>query len=47
MFLVFALGEGMRQIGETRRTSGHWYGLVMQQDPQGGRHYYVMDSMGR
>jgi len=43
LFGVFALGT-MRQIGETQGTRGHWYSLVMHQDWDGNRKYYVMDS---
>lgn len=44
-FLIFVIGEGMSQIGDTGRTSGHWYGLVMYQNNAGDRRYYIMDSM--
>lgn len=43
LFGIFALGT-MRQTGETEGTRGHWYPLVMHQNREGVRHYYIMDS---
>jgi hypothetical protein len=45
-FQIFALGT-MRQTGEQTGTAGHWYPLVMHQDAQGNRKYYIMDSMSK
>ncbi len=36
----------MRQSGEAKGIRDHWYPLVMHQDCDGKRKYYVMDSMG-
>ena len=44
IFYIFALGT-MRQSGDTQRTRGHWYPLVMHQNWDGNRTYYVTDSM--
>src|SRR5207244_5057658 len=45
MFQLFGLGT-MRQTGEASGTRGHWYPLVMHQDLEGKRNYYIMDSAG-
>lgn len=42
-FAIFALGT-MRQTGSTSGTRGHWYPLVMYQNKEGKRQYYIMDS---
>lgn len=44
-FVIFALGT-MRQTGSTSGTRGHWYPLVMYQNKEGKRQYYIMDSAG-
>lgn len=43
MFQLFGLGT-MRQTGEKTGTRGHWYPLVMYQDQEGKRQYYITDS---
>lgn len=43
MFHIFALGT-MEQLTGTIGTRGHWYPLVMYQNEEGKRHYYIMDS---
>ncbi len=43
LFQVFALGT-MRQGSDTVGTRGHWYPLVMHQNKEGNRKYYIMDS---
>jgi hypothetical protein len=43
MFYIFALGT-MDQIGDVGRTEGHWYPLVMHQNSEGKRQYYITDS---
>jgi hypothetical protein len=45
LFQVFALGT-MRQGSDTSGSRGHWYPLVMHQNKEGRRHYYIMDSAG-
>jgi hypothetical protein len=45
-FTIFALGT-MRQGSDTVGTRGHWYPLVMYQDSEGKRKYYIMDSGSR
>lgn len=42
-FQIFPLGT-MRQSGDTGRSRGHWYPLVMHQNNDGNRKYYIMDS---
>jgi len=42
-FQVFALGT-MRQGSDTSGSRGHWYPLVMHQNVEGNRQYYIMDS---
>ena len=44
-FTIFALGT-MRQGSDTKGTRGHWYPLVMYQNNEGKREYYIMDSAG-
>lgn len=43
-FQIFALGT-MRQGGDTTGSRGHWYPLIMHQNKQGERQYYIMDSL--
>ncbi|MEP6805447.1 MAG: hypothetical protein ABI892_13050, partial [Flavobacterium sp.] len=43
LFQIFALGT-MRQTGEAEGTKGHWYPLVMHQNKEGKRVYYITDS---
>ncbi len=44
MFQIFALGT-MRQTGSSTGTRGHWYPLVMYQNQNGERSYYITDSL--
>lgn len=43
IFQIFGLGT-MKQTGATSGTRGHWYPLVMYQNQEGKRSYYIMDS---
>jgi hypothetical protein len=43
IFQVFALGT-MKQYSGTSGSRGHWYPLVMYQNQEGTRKYYIMDS---
>lgn len=46
IFQIFAMGN-MKQYGDKEGTRGHWTSLIMHQNKEGKRHYYMTDSLNR